>query len=200
MFLKSNDSYSHPDIEVEVLMGVCVDTYNYAVTGPNPTYVTPFPQGNYVSFGLSNTRSEIKGTIEISSNSFLDRPKIDLNWTIANLPPTSSEYLGLKYGLDVIDRLVNETAWGQTYIDRNIFPAGTYFGDPYVYFLYSAYEIYHLHGSNPLGLVTDLQGRVLGVQGLTLCDLSLVPNVDGNPTMTMLSMCEKIAESLLSRE
>lgn len=199
MFLKSDPTYDHPNIEVEILAGACVDTYNYAVTGFNPAYFTN-PPGNFISFGLSNTESNITGKIQIISNQFFDRPRVDLNWTAANLPYTSPEFLGLFYGLNKINTLTQETDWGKKYIASNIYPGSAYGGNPYVYFLYNVYEIYHLHGSNPLGKVTDLQGRVLGVRGLTMCDLGIVSQVDANPTLTMLSMCEKIAESLVLNE
>lgn len=198
ILFSSSGLYNGHDVEIEVLPGACVDTLNYDFTGPNLAYLTTPNTGNFISFIISAVRTQVEGSVEIASPYFWDRPNIDFNWTAANTLPTSNEYRSLMHGFELVTNLTSHTQWGQTYITSNVYPGSQYYGVPYFYFLYGLGELYHLHGTNAMGKVTDSRGRVNGVQGLTICDSSLLSDVDANPTMTMLAFCEKIAENLLA--
>jgi len=64
---------------------------------------------------------------------------------------------------------------------------------------YTIHPVYHIFGSCSMGenaaSCVDTHGRVRGVNGLSVCDNSILPlPPDGNPTATLLAVCAKIAD------
>lgn len=62
-------------------------------------------------------------------------------------------------------------------------------------------HFFHITGTCSLGSCTNLDGEVKGVQGLSVCDASVLPaNPDGNPSTTILAVCDKIAKIRLQKD
>lgn len=121
------------------------------------------------------------------------RPLIDQGWS--NL--SARDMNTLQWAADFMRKFVNSSDWGKQHIRGELFPARRYpnFQSWAAYNLHSAY---HQLGTCALGVCTDLNARVKGVQQLRVCDAALIPvQLDVNPTFTMYGMCEKVAALML---
>ena len=131
------------------------------------------------------------GIVKVQSLSPYDRPFIDHGWH--NL----SEYdqQNLQYGVNYIRNLTMNTRWGQRYIKQELYPGNRYGGSDDLHRRLGLSSAYHQVGTCALGKCTDLEARVTGIERVRICDASLFPTqLNVNPTFTLYSMCEKVAD------
>ena len=57
---------------------------------------------------------------------------------------------------------------------------------------------YHPSCTLPMGTVTDEGGKMIGLEGLRVCDASIMPKIiSGNLNASVIMMAEKIADGIL---
>ena len=200
---------SHPDIEIEIYGGVYVDSLEVAVDGTPFPFISQFdPAFGYtfpfVSAVVIMTDPQSRGSLNISSATFGRNMKLDYGWPTDFLGYASSlDYQKLKWAINETRSMLTGTnAFAAKWIQNEIAPGqpGPYAKQDIHDLIYAAYRqtsVYHVTGGVSLGSATDIEGRVKGVTGLTVCDNSLIPYApNANPTTTMLALCEYVADKL----
>ncbi|KAL8694663.1 MAG: hypothetical protein Q9218_000758 [Villophora microphyllina] len=158
----------------------------------------PVPaDGTYVSTSVMLTLPSSRGRISISEDS---QPVIEPNYF-----STALDRLALIHGVRRIIKLMLDTKAFQLYIDSEVPPPG--FEPLHVNSSDAEIEArirgtgvahYHTTGTCALGSVVDAELRVKGLDGLRICDASVLPApVGGHPQATLYGIAEKAAEMIL---
>ena len=171
-------------------------TLDFPIVGVDPELASAQPPVPFVTFLVFHAQPDARGTVKVQSLSAYDRPAIDHGWK--NL----SEYdrMNLQYGLDFVRNMTRHSKWGKQYIKKELFPGARYGGSDDLHRRLNLCSAYHQAGTCALGKCTDSEARVLGIKNVRVCDISLFPTqVNVNPTYTLFSMCEKVAD-LLKKE
>ncbi len=179
------------DIQVFCFATFPIETAEYKIVGFDPVLAYSHPSIPYITFNIVNTLPDASGTVKIQSLSPYDRPQIDHGWH--NL----SEYdrNNLQYGVDYIRNITKNTNWGKKYIKQELFPGNRFGGSDDLHRRLNLVSFYHQVGTCGLGKCTDNEARVLGIKNVRVCDMSLFPTqLSANPTYTLYSMCEKVAD------
>jgi choline dehydrogenase len=166
-------------------------TFETLIVGNDATLAYSQPPIPFIVFVIYNVMPDASGTVKIQSLSPYDRPKIDHGWH--NL----SEYdqNNLQYGVNFLRNLTMNTSWGQKYVKEELFPGSRYGGSDDLHRRLNLGSAYHQASTCALGKCTDNEARVLGIENVRICDLSLFPTqINVNPTYTLYSMCEKVAD------
>jgi choline dehydrogenase-like flavoprotein len=91
--------------------------------------------------------------------------------------------------------MAKNTTWGKKYIKQELFPGNRFGGSDDLHRRLNLVSFYHQIGTCGLGKCTDNEARVLGIKNVRVCDMSLFPTqLSANPTYTLYSMCEKVAD------
>lgn len=202
-------SNSYPDIEIQIYGGIYLDSFEVAIDGVPFPFISQFDPAAgfafpFVTAIVTVADPQWKGSINITSATFGRNLKFDYGWPKDFVGYASSlDYQKLKWAINITrSMMTGSNPLSQKWIAYEISP-----GKPSPYetqdshdLIYSAYHQtseYHITGGVALGSATDIQGRVKGVTGLTVCDNSLVPYApNANPTTTMLALCEYVADKL----
>eukprot|EP01117_Protostelium_nocturnum_P000174 TRINITY_DN10248_c0_g1_i1.p1 TRINITY_DN10248_c0_g1~~TRINITY_DN10248_c0_g1_i1.p1 ORF type:complete len:421 (-),score=128.77 TRINITY_DN10248_c0_g1_i1:59-1321(-) len=202
------------DIQVEVLSSVLLDSTDPYVDGINPGYITytdPALVGKaypFISLMITNVEPTDRGMINITSKTYGRPVAIDLGWTkdfTAFVGGT--EFFKLLHAYKTFRSIfTGDNDFANEWIEKEVIPGPATGSETQDYHdaLTTAYRmasIYHMTGGVALGVATDLKGRVKGVDGLTVCDNSLIPHApNANPTTTMLALCEYVADQIKLRK
>jgi len=166
-------------------------TIDTPIVGDDPVLAYSQPPIPYIVFTVIHSFPDASGTVKIQSLSPYDRPQIDQGWH--NL--SDYDRNSLQYGVDTVRNMTKNTRWGQKYIKQELFPGNRYGGSDDLHRRLNLVSYYHQVGTCGLGKCTDNEARVLGIQNVRICDMSLFPTqLNLNPTYTLYSMCEKIAD------
>jgi choline dehydrogenase len=166
-------------------------TLDTPIVGYDPILAYSQPPIPYVTFFVFHAFPDASGTVKVQSLSPYDRPEIDHGWH--NL----SEYdrNNLQYGMSVIRNTTKNSRWGKKYIKQELYPGNRYGGSDDLHLRLNLLSGNHQVGTCGLGKCTDNEARVLGIKNVRICDISLFPTqLNINPTYTLYSMCEKVAD------
>ncbi len=166
-------------------------TIDTPIVGDDPVLAYSQPPIPHIVFTVIHSFPDASGTVKIQSLSSYDRPRIDHGWH--NL--SDYDRNSLQYGVDTVRNMTKNTTWGQKYIKQELFPGNRYGGSDDLHRRLNLVSYYHQVGTCGLGKCTDNEARVLGIQNVRICDMSLFPTqLNLNPTYTLYSICEKIAD------
>jgi len=196
-----------PDMEVELSLGNYIRSIDPILFGlEEPYFTTPstperdFP---FISTIVTVTNPAFRGSVNITGPKFSSPSQVEYGWPkdVAGYA-ASLDYQKMKWGFErVRGILTGNNSFANKWVESEITPGkSTTQTQEYQDLLFSAnyqHSIYHLTGSVSLGKATDLNGRVKGISGVTVCDNSLIPHPpNGNPTTTMITLCEIIAKKV----
>jgi choline dehydrogenase len=166
-------------------------TLDNPIVGNDPVLAYSQPPIPYILFTIVHSFPDASGTVKIQSLSPYDRPRIDHGWH--NL--SDYDRNSLQYGVDTVRNMTKNTRWGQKYIKQELYPGNRYGGSDDLHRRLDLVSYYHQVGTCGLGKCTDNEARVLGIKSVRICDMSLFPTqLNLNPTYTLYSMCEKLAD------
>eukprot|EP01117_Protostelium_nocturnum_P012424 TRINITY_DN458_c0_g1_i3.p1 TRINITY_DN458_c0_g1~~TRINITY_DN458_c0_g1_i3.p1 ORF type:complete len:600 (+),score=170.50 TRINITY_DN458_c0_g1_i3:238-2037(+) len=201
---------AHHDMEIEMLNGYAVESLDRTQTGAgrnsfkyaSRTRLNPY-RNPFLSLLVENVEPEVRGSINITDNKMGVPLNFDLKWpSTMQSYNTSSDYKKIKWAYQLLRDVFKNKAFADKWVEAELIPGPPQDGDTqdYTDLLSSAYtqsSIYHITGGMDLGRATDTQGRIKGVDGITVCDNSLIPYPpNANPTTTMLALCEYVADKL----
>lgn len=142
------------------------------------------------------------GSVTISSPSMLDKPVIDLGW----LTDPADQELAVA-AFKRLRQVLNSTALAPVRVGPELVPGTeTVRTDQEIleFVKASGNQIWHASSTCSMGkkgdksAVVDARGRVFGVKGLRVADMSVLPlNLPTHPQGTMYALGEKIAEDIL---
>lgn len=200
---------SYPDIEIQIYGGIFTNTFEVATNGVPIEFISQFDPtaGNafpFVTAFVTVVDPQWRGSLNITSATPGRNMKLDYGWPADFVGYASSlDYQKLKWAMNVTRSIMTGShPLSQKWIAYEIAPGkpGPYSNQDTHDLLFAAYNQhseYHITGGVALGSATDLEGRVKGVTGLTVCDNSLIPYApNANPTTTMLALCEYVADKL----
>jgi len=206
MLLSSPFNQGWPDIEVEVTAGYIVKSFDFALTGTDPLY---FTDGNaqgqypYISTFVEVVNPTPRGSINITSNKWEEFTRVEYGWPKGFDYASSPDFQKLEWAFGRMrDIFGGNNTFAKKYYDsenapgRQADPTAQFNADMF-YSAFNQHSIYHTTGGVALGVATDNNGLLKGVNGLTVCDNSLMPHPpSGNPTSTMLALCEYVADKV----
>ncbi|PRP79055.1 choline oxidase [Planoprotostelium fungivorum] len=201
--LSSPFNQGFPDLEIEFLFGLSVDKLDVAFDGIDPYYFsTPSVNGAFpaISVLLEDVNPQWRGSINITSKKFHANSQVEYGWPKDGAGyATSVDYQKLSWAYQKIRGIfLGNNSFSSKHIVAETIP-----GNPALDLIHSAqvqHSIYHTTGGLNIGTATDLTGAVKGLTGLTVCDNSLIPHPpNGNPTTTMLALCEYVADQIKLR-
>ena len=179
------------DIQISCSSNSPSVTLDTPIVGNDPVLAYSQPPVPYMLFFVVHTFPDASGTVKIQSSSPYDRPRIDHGWH--NL--SDYDRNNLQYGVDSIRNMTKNTRWGQKYIKQELFPGDRFGGSDDLHRRLNLVSDYHQVGTCGLNKCTDNEARVLGIENVRICDMSLFPTqLNFNPTYTLYSMCEKLAD------
>ncbi|KAL8636697.1 MAG: hypothetical protein Q9228_005938 [Teloschistes exilis] len=162
----------------------------------------PVPaDGSYISSSVMLTLPSSRGRISIPKDRLDTHPVIEPNYFSSAL-----DRLALVYGVRRMLQLMLDTKAFHPYIEAEVPPPGFEALHPGS----SDAEIearirgagvahYHTVGTCALGSVVDANLRVKGIDGVRVCDASILPSsVGGHPQATLYGIAEKAAEMVLN--
>ncbi|PRP84644.1 choline dehydrogenase [Planoprotostelium fungivorum] len=205
MQMTSPYNEGYPDVEVELKFGVGVRSIDPPITAVEDFYLTTpaSPEGNYpfISTIVTVTNPMFRGSVNVTGPKFSSPAEVEYGWPKdAGGYATSVDYSKLTWGFNRMRQIfTGNNSFARKWVQyencpgvSSTLPQST---NDLFYSAQYQHSVYHLTGSVGLGRATDLQGRVKGITGLTVCDNSLIPHPpNANPTTTMLALCERIAE------
>ncbi|CAF1443200.1 unnamed protein product, partial [Didymodactylos carnosus] len=192
--LNKNNNWT--DIQIYSYSKYPVLTLDFPITGYDPVLAYSQPPISFITFLVFNTQPDARGQIKIQSLSPYDRPQIDHGWHEL----TEYDILNLQYGVNFIRNMSTNTNWGKKYIKKELYPGNRYDGSDDLHRRLNMCSAYHQAGTCSIGKCTDNQARVIGIQNVRVCDVSLFPTqLNVNPTYTLYSMCEKVADLVKSQ-
>ncbi|PRP82312.1 glucose-methanol-choline oxidoreductase [Planoprotostelium fungivorum] len=203
MLLSSPLNKGYPDMEIELFLGFPVSQLESASSGYDPLFfTTPSTDGSYphASVLVEVVDPQWRGSINVTSSVFHSPSQVDYGWPRdAGSYAASEDYQKLSYGFKLIrDIFLGNNSFAEQHIESEIVPGG-----PERDFMHAAqvqHDIYHLTGGMNIGKATDLKGAVRGLSGLSVCDGGLVPHPpNGNPTTTILALCEYVADQIKAK-
>lgn len=208
---------SAPNIEIEILSGTflggtrvnAIEGINLGFPAVELPYLDDLRSGKpipFMTFIITLTDSAVTGTVKITSADPSAPLQIDYGWTLTSFTNATKEYKALEWAYNMTRNLTSPSnPWGSQYIESEMQPGNLYEieGNPhgalYTYMLYNLHPVYHATSSCKMGKVVNLEGKVIGVDGLRICDNSILPHSpDANPTKTTFAMCEKMADLILA--
>jgi choline dehydrogenase len=186
---ESNKNWT--DIQISCSANSPSVTLDTPLVGNDPVLAYSQPRIPYILFFVNHAFPDASGTVKIQSLSPYDRPQIDHG--LHNL--SDYDRNNLQYGVDSVRNMTKNTRWGQKYIKQELFPGNRFGGSDDLHRRLNLVSDYHPVGTCGLGKCTDNEARVLGIQNVRICDMSLFPTqLNLNPTYTLYSMCEKLAD------
>lgn len=210
------------DIQVEVLEGFYVNSVESTADSLPVEQVLDLEEGltnyPYISMEIESILPDSVGFVQAVTNNPLDEPEFDYGWNFGNMLGTN-DYAKLATAVATIRELMTgNNSFANKYVVKEMFP-GEYFKDKVrtnlgitqepaltqeadmLFIQYFMTNFFHVTSTCALGSCTDLKGQVLGVTGLVVCDNSILPrNPDGNPTTTLLAVCDIIADHTFSMD
>lgn len=169
----------------------------------------------YIGLVVFNVDPVAVGSINASSVNIDRNPVMDYGWSEAALQ-TNGDLAKLRGALSKMRQIfLNSPGFTDKYNISEIVPGNLYTKDvadiythlsgaalkekeDEMFIRYGLSHLYHVTGSCRLGDCTDLDGRVKGVKRLRVCDNSLLPQPDGNPSGTMYTVCTEIGRRIVS--
>jgi len=206
LIMTSPYNQGFPDMEVEVGFGIFVRSIDPTLTGLEEPYLTTpaSPEGYFpfMSAIVTVTNPTFRGTVNITGPKYTSPSQVNYGW-----PSSAQDYAGsvdyqkMTWGFERVRGIfTGNNSFANKWVQSELSPGPSPLPDSVRDLFYSAqfqHSVYHLTGSASLGKATDLNGRVNGVSGLTICDNSLIPHPpNGNPSSTMMALCEIIAEKV----
>jgi choline dehydrogenase len=187
-FIRSAAGVKHPDLQYHFLpMAVRYD-------GKSPV------EGHGFQAHVGPMRSPSRGYVRIKSKSALDAPSIFFNYM-----STEQDKVEFRAGIRLTREVFAQKAF-DAFRGEEISPGKDVQTDAQIdaHIRASAETAYHPSCTCAMGTdgmaVVDGQGRVHGVQGLRVCDASIMPLiVSGNLNVPVIMMAEKIADAVLGR-
>lgn len=226
-FVKSPYTTLDADIQLSVGGGGYAETIDYDVAGLplrfTTGYISALERGDfglllsrlkYVGFNIQMVDPSTTGSVNATSPNSLHHPVVDFGWTDQALF-SNNDFNKLQYALDSIRAIMNSEPFRSQYQPVELFPGDYYkadvardYGltDPVAiqrkadeyFFRYQITNMYHITGSVRLGQAIDMNGNVKGAQRLKVCDNSVLPQPDGNPTTTMMAVCSEMMHRVLA--
>jgi choline dehydrogenase-like flavoprotein len=169
----------------------------------------------YIGLVVFNVDPVAVGSINATSVNVDRNPTMDYGWSEAALQ-TNGDLHKLRGAIAKMRQIfLNSPGFTDKYNISEIVPGNLYSrevaatytelsGDALkakedeMFIRYSLSHFYHITGTCRLGECTDLDGRVKGVKRLRVCDNSLLPQPDGNPSGTLYTVCTEIGRRILS--
>ncbi|KEQ19629.1 GMC family oxidoreductase [Endozoicomonas numazuensis] len=186
-FVKSSPELSRPDIQFHF-----VPTYMISLTDP-------LPRTKGLSIQGCNLRPESRGFVKLQSSNPLDYPEIDFN-----LLDSEYDWQILRKALDTTFDMAASKAWSK-YITRPITPNLESTNDDVLRDVIrrTAETVYHPVGSCKMGqdemAVVDETLKVRGLEGIRVCDASIIPTlIGGNTNAPTMMIGEKCADMILA--
>ncbi len=184
-FIRSEAGVKHPDLQYHFLpMAVRYDGNAPATCHGFQAHVGPM-------------RPTSRGWVKIVSADPLQAPRILFNYM-----GTEQDRKEMRAGVRLTREIFAQHAFDD-YRDEELSPGSQVQSDEDIdaHIRDNAETAYHPSGSCRMGTdsmaVTDPQGRVHGVQGLRVCDASLMPMVvSGNLNAPTIMMAEKLADAI----
>lgn len=167
----------------------------------------------YIGLVVFNIDPIAVGSINASSVNVDHNPVLDYGWSEAALQ-TNGDLAKLRGALSKMRQIfLNSPNFTNKYNISEIVPGDLYTRDvaaiypeltgnalrdkaDEMFIRYGLSHLYHVTGSCRLGECTDLNGRVKGVQRLRVCDNSLLPQPDGNPSGYMYTVCSEVGRRI----
>jgi len=146
---------------------------------------------------------DTRGSLNITGPRFESPSKLDLGWQKGFDYAASEDFGKIQWALGRFrEIMLGNNTFAKEWIESEIGPGIA--ADPTAQFnqdlFYTAYRltsVQHTTGGLNLGKATDSWGRVKGVNGVTVCDNSVLPHPpNGNPTTSMMALCEFIADKV----
>jgi len=134
--------------------------------------------GSYITTTISGMAPTSRGRITISSSNPSDAPVIDPNYY-----STAADRVALRHGVRQVLRMLQDTPTGQKIVSNEEPPKGftnlhwklSSDGQIDERVKRVANSAYHAGGTAAMGKVVDTELKVKGVQGLRVCDASVLP-------------------------
>lgn len=216
----SGDNTRANNFQVELLNGFYVENVEGAANGLPDAIAQGFLSGQgsfpYMAAEIEHHAPSVLGSVHIQSANPVDPPRYDFGWGF-NLFAAPDVPRFLQAIALVRDIFTGNNSFAQQYIEEEVWP-GNKFRDFYIkqgitqepllttlsdtLALQNAMtHFYHITGTCALGQCTNLDGEVRGVQGVSVCDNSILPeNPDGNPTTTLFGVCDKIVKIRIAKD
>jgi len=202
MLLSTPFNEGFADMEVELLFGLAVRSLDTAFVGLDKLYLqTPRAANGFFPFAA--TLVEVvnptwRGSVNITNKRFHANSAVDYGWPAdAASYAGSVDYRKLTWGFGKMREIfLGNNTFAQKYFANGELVPGKETTDLF-HAAQTQHEIYHLTGGMNIGTATDIKGQVKGIRGLSVCDNSLLPHPpNGNPTTTMLALCEYVADQI----
>jgi choline dehydrogenase-like flavoprotein len=175
-----------PDVQFHAAAGSFAD--EGVSTGRAPT----------LSFGPYVTRPKSRGRVRLRSPLPLAKPRI-----LHNFLADPDDVEVLRRGVRMAMAIAASPSLGDVLEDpadaiaTGALPASDSHADIESHMRATAFSFYHPAGTCAMGSVVDSELRVMGVEGVRVCDTSIMPNLTvGNTNAPAIMFGEKLAESL----
>jgi choline dehydrogenase len=190
-FLRSRPEVEHPDLQIHFYPGIP------ATSGLRWPFERPQP-GVYDGYGYGGTicqlRPESRGDIRLRSADPFDKPVIHANYLSAE-----ADRLTMRAGFRIMREVLQQKAF-EKFKGWEVTPGPDVESDRDVdaYIAQYANTVYHPVGTCRMGVdpdsVVDEELRVRGVEGLRVCDASVMPTlVSANTNAPTIMIAEKTA-------
>jgi choline dehydrogenase len=153
------------------------------------------PTGHAISYGSCVLKPQSRGTVKLASADPAAKPRICHNYYAEGVD-LDVAVAGVRVSLE-ISRQDALSSYAQTTIAA---PRSESERDLRDYIRRQTQTLYHPAGTCAMGLVVDASLRVLGVEGLRVVDVSVMPElVRGNTNAPAIAIAEKAADLILER-
>jgi choline dehydrogenase-like flavoprotein len=185
-FARSRPELSRPDIQFHAAAGSFGDD-GVATTGVNA-----------ISFGPYVARPRSRGRVRLRSDLPQAKPRI---WH--NFLSEPEDVIVLREGLSMAMRIAEQPSLAETLEpievsrEAGLIPRSESDRDIDAHMREQAFSFYHPVGTCAIGSVVDSELAVIGVDGLRVCDASVMPTlIGGNTNAPAIMIGEKLAQSL----
>jgi choline dehydrogenase len=182
-FARTDSSLSRPDVQFHAAAGSFGDD-GVPATGTKA-----------ISFGPYVCRPRSRGRVRLRSDLPQAKPRIWHNFL------TAPEDVGvLREGVRMAMRIARQSSLGEVLMPERdsrragLIPASERDDDIDSYMRETAFSFYHPVGTCAIGEVVDSRLSVIGVEGLRVCDASVMPTlIGGNTNAPVIMIAEKLA-------
>lgn len=149
-----------------------------------------FPTDHAISLGAYVLQPQSRGSVTLAGDDPTAKPRITHNYYAEE-----ADLRAATDGVRVVLSLARQEALA-AYTERPVsVPASGSDADIRAFLRHNTQTSYHAAGSCAMGLVTDAQLRVLGVDGLRVVDASVMPRlISGNTNAPTIAIAEKAAD------
>ena len=210
-----------PDLAVDIQVEGLEGFYVSSIEGPANSFpvqlFTRYMQGQtalpFIGLAIENVNPSSTGYVKTVDPDPIVDPIFDYGWTFENVMG-SNDLKQMMIAITKMREVMTNSSFATRHIVREVWPGEHYRNEliaqgvaepelstkaDLLFIQYGLTHFYHVTSSVALGRATNLNGEVNGVEGVVICDNSVLPkNPDGNPTATMLAVCREIIRRVIA--